>query len=62
MGFASLYPSYGLSRRYAPIGHDARVFDAVAKIINSHQHENCDDLDADCAVKVFEAVLAHRGP
>jgi hypothetical protein len=34
--------------------------DAVARIINLHQREDCDDLDAECAVKVFEAVQSFR--
>lgn len=43
-----------------PAGMTPACLDEVSRIINAHQHEDCDDLDADCAVKVFEAVRAHR--
>jgi hypothetical protein len=43
-----------------PVGMTPACLDAVARIINQHQQEDCDDLDPECAVKVFEAVQSHR--
>ncbi len=43
-----------------PDGMTPACLDAVARIINLHQREECDDLDAECAVKVYEAVRLHR--
>jgi hypothetical protein len=39
-----------------PAGMTPACLDAVARIINLHQREECDDLDVECAVKVFKAV------
>jgi hypothetical protein len=44
-----------------PDGMMPACLDALARIINLHQQEDCDDLDAECAVKVYEAVRSHRG-
>ena len=43
-----------------PAGMTPACLDAVSKIINRHQRDECVDLDSECAVKVFEAVYAHR--
>jgi hypothetical protein len=45
-----------------PGGMSRECLDAVTRIINKHQREDCDDLDSDCAVKVLEAVHAHWRP
>jgi hypothetical protein len=42
-----------------PYGMTPACLDVVARIINLHQREECDDLDAECAVKVFEAIRLH---
>jgi hypothetical protein len=43
-----------------PEGMTPACLDAVARIINLHQQEDCDDLDAECAVKIYKAVRAHQ--
>jgi hypothetical protein len=44
-----------------PEGMTPACLDDLAAIINRHQREDSDELDAECAVKVFEVVLRHLG-
>jgi hypothetical protein len=43
-----------------PEGMTRACLDSVARIINRHQLDDNDDLDSECAVKVFLAVQEHR--
>lgn len=42
-----------------PEGMTPACLDEVARLINRHQMDDNDDLDAECAVKVFAVVRAH---
>lgn len=42
-----------------PAGMSRACLDNLARIINRHQLESCEETDAECAVRVFEAVQRH---
>jgi hypothetical protein len=42
-----------------PEGMTPACLDELAKLINRHQWDDCDDLDAECAIKAFAIVRAH---
>lgn len=42
-----------------PEGMTPACLDALAKLINRHQWDDNDDLDAECAVKAFAIVREH---
>lgn len=43
-----------------PAGMTPQMLDKLARILNVHASGETDELDAECAARVFEVVAAHR--
>ena len=44
-----------------PRGMTPECLDALARILNAHANDETDELDAECAARVFEVVRSQLG-
>ena len=49
-----VYRGYGLPAQMTP-----ECLDEVADLLNRHQRDDCEESDAEGAIKIFQAVLSH---